>query len=245
MYIDGVTHVYIWPDRYHAGSGAWPSTPFRSACARVYPAVSSKFGKYPFLARCGLVCLGLAQKHRQLATVHARVCCGTTKGLRPTSKRPTAQTRPNVISIPQGLFRWLLHTMMRHDVSRSWVLTPISCSSRTAPSAPDNADTDNEDSYIQIGLLVWPSNQNIDWWHWLVACGPHAKQPTTQALPSQGNYHMSAGREPVSRNPSRDTSSWHRPIVVNHRLSAPRPWTRIYRHTQLLYQTSQTIILRM
>ena len=54
---------------------------------------------YPFLARCGLVCPGLAQKHRRLATVPARSCCGKAKRLRPTSKRPTAQTRSNVISI--------------------------------------------------------------------------------------------------------------------------------------------------
>ena len=54
---------------------------------------------YPFLALCDLVCPGLAQKHRRLAIVPARGCCGTTKRLRPTSKRPTAQTRSNVISI--------------------------------------------------------------------------------------------------------------------------------------------------
>ena len=73
---------------------------------RVYPAVSTKFGKYPFLARfypflarCGFVCLRLGQKHRRLATVPARRCCGTTKRLRPTSKRPSSQTRSNVISI--------------------------------------------------------------------------------------------------------------------------------------------------
>ena len=35
--------------------------------------------------------------------------------------------------------------MMRHDETRSRV-TPISCS-RAAPSALDNADTDNEDNY--------------------------------------------------------------------------------------------------
>ena len=53
----------------------------------------------PLLARCDLVCPGLAQKHRRLATVPARVFCGTTKRLRPMSKRPTAQTHSNVISI--------------------------------------------------------------------------------------------------------------------------------------------------
>ena len=43
-------------------------------------------------------------------------------------------------------------------------LAPISCS-RAAPSAPDNADTDNEDSY---NSCYWcgPSNQNIDWFGW-------------------------------------------------------------------------------
>ena len=48
-----------------------------NACARVYPAVSTKFGKYPFLARSGLVCPGLAQNTAswrlfQLAVVVAR-----------------------------------------------------------------------------------------------------------------------------------------------------------------------------
>ena len=64
------------------------------------------FGEYPFLARfylflvrCGLVCPGLAQKHRRLTTVQPRGCCGTTKRIRPTSKRPTAQTRLNVVTI--------------------------------------------------------------------------------------------------------------------------------------------------
>ena len=54
---------------------------------------------YPFLSRRGLVCPGLARKHRRWATVPARGCCGTTKRLRPTSKRPTAQTHSNVISL--------------------------------------------------------------------------------------------------------------------------------------------------
>ena len=83
------------------------STPFL-ACLRegIHPAVSTKFGKSPFmvrfspfLARCGLVCPGLAQKHRRWAIVPARGCFGTTRRLRPTSKRPIAQTRSNVISI--------------------------------------------------------------------------------------------------------------------------------------------------
>ena len=30
---------------------------------------------------------------------------------------------------------------------------------------------------IQVVLLVWLSNQNIDWWHWLVACCPHTVAP--------------------------------------------------------------------
>ena len=84
----------------------WLGTPFWNACVRVYPAVSTKFGKYPFLARfysflarCDLVRPGLAQNHPRLATVPARGGCGTTKRLRPTSNRPTAQTRSNVISI--------------------------------------------------------------------------------------------------------------------------------------------------
>ena len=133
-------------------SGVWASTPFWHACARVYPSISTKFGKsrclarfYVFLARCGLVCPGISRKHRRWVTVPARGCCGTTKRLRPTSTRPTTQTRSNVISIcdqytrsvyvisiSKGLVPWLQHTMMRHDESRSYV-TPhlvISCTWR-------------------------------------------------------------------------------------------------------------------
>ena len=65
-----------------------------------------KNGKSPFsvkcsssLARCGLVYPGVAQKHRRWATVPARRCCGTTKRLRLTAKRPTVQIRPDVISV--------------------------------------------------------------------------------------------------------------------------------------------------
>ena len=79
-------------------SGVWASTPFWHAYARVYPAVPTRFGKSPFLARREIVCLGMAQKHRWWATVPARGC-GTTKRLSPTSKRPTAQTRSNMIGI--------------------------------------------------------------------------------------------------------------------------------------------------
>ena len=125
--------------------------PFWNACVRVYPAVSSKFGKYPFLARCDLVCPGLAQNHRRLATIPASGGCGTTKRLRPTSNRPTAQTRSNVIRIRDrhstglGSVITAYRTMMRHDESsRSWV-TPMSCS-HAAPSAPQfkNADADTK-----------------------------------------------------------------------------------------------------
>ena len=80
--------------------------PVWNACERVYPAVSTKLEKYlflarfyPFFARCDLVYPGLAKKKSLLATVPARGCYGTTKRLRPTSKRPTVQTRSNVISI--------------------------------------------------------------------------------------------------------------------------------------------------
>ena len=72
----------------------------------VYPAVFTKFRKYPFLtrfnpflARCDLVCPGLAQKHRRFATVSARGCRGATNRLRPTSKGSTTHTRSNLISI--------------------------------------------------------------------------------------------------------------------------------------------------
>ena len=45
------------------------------------------------------MCPGLAQQRGPCATVPARGRCGTTKRLRHTSKRPTAQTRSSVISI--------------------------------------------------------------------------------------------------------------------------------------------------
>ena len=156
--------IFLFFFRVHCG---WTSDqkwgvikyPSWNACARLYPAVSTKFGKDPFLARfypfvapCDLVCPELAQKHHRLATVPARGGCGTTKRLRPTSNRPTAQTRSNVISIVctwsayhRARFSdYCIHrTMVRHDESsRSWV-TPMS-SSHASPSAPKfkNADTD-------------------------------------------------------------------------------------------------------
>ena len=123
------------------------------------------------------------------------------------------------------------------------VLTPISCSCRAVPSVPDNADTDDEDSYIQVVLPVWPSNQSIDWWHWLVACGPHMTQPTTQASP-QGNYHLSAVESPRNEPVSLAKSIASYIIMASsyHRLSAPRPCTRIYRHTRLCCTKLHTLL---
>ena len=80
----------------------------------------------------------------QLVVVVAR-----RKTIRPTSNRPTAHTRSNVIIIRDehtgelGSVITAYRTMIRHyESSRSWV-TPMSCS-HVAPSAPKlkNADTD-------------------------------------------------------------------------------------------------------
>ena len=104
-------------------SGVWLSTPFWNACARVYPAVSTKFEKYPLLARCDLVCPGLAQKHRPLVTVPARDYWHDEKttSIVKTTNGPDLLKRDQHTStssaIPQGLVWWLLHTMMRHDES--------------------------------------------------------------------------------------------------------------------------------
>ena len=59
---------------------------------------------------------------------------------------------------------------MRHDTPGR-ELTPISCS-RAAPSAPNNADIDNEDSSVQVCVWSFQSKR------WLVAlvgglCPPH------------------------------------------------------------------------
>ena len=121
----------------------------------LYPAVSTNCGKYPFLvrfylflARCDLVCPGLAQKHRRLATVPARGCCGTTKGPPQTSKRPT--NGPDALKRDQhttglGSVITAYHEEMeRHyEFSRSWA-PPMSCfhSSPSAPNFRTQADTD-------------------------------------------------------------------------------------------------------
>ena len=238
--------------RVHSGwtrvikGGVWPSTPLWNDCARVYPAVSTKFGKYPFLgwfypflARCGLVCPGLAQKHRRLATVPARGCCGTTKRRPPTSKRPSAQTRSNVVSIRDQHTTGLgsLISAYIYDESRSWVLTPISCSSREAPSTPDNADTDNEDSYCYSTYKSWcscglPINGTTN----------EASFTTTRQLPPVwSRERLNSRSEPVSLAKSIAsyiilTSSFNMVVHYPNRLLAPCPWIRIYRHTQ--YQTS-------
>ena len=116
--------------------------------------------------------------------------------------------RSNVVSIRDqhstGLGSVITaYTMMRHDeLSRSWV-TPMSCF-HAAPSAPKFTNVDRHRSYvlrttirIQLVLLAWLFNQNnIDWWHWMVASCPHTTQPTTQASPPQGNYHLSAVESP-------------------------------------------------
>ena len=150
---------------------------FWKASAKVYPAVSTKLGKYlvrfyPFLAHCGNADTDNGDSYirggiyksccsrglpindttnnssftttRQLPPTGSRedwlkntggwrllqlvVVLHDEKTIRPTSKQPTAQTRPNVISIricDQ-------HTMMRRDESRSSGLTPnlvlFSCS---------------------------------------------------------------------------------------------------------------------
>ena len=47
-------------------------------------------------------------------------------------------------------------------MSPSGKLTPIS-RSRAAPSAPDNSNTDNDDSYKSC-YSCGPSNQNVGWW---------------------------------------------------------------------------------
>ena len=96
---------------------------------------------------------------------------------------------------------YCIYTKMRHDeLCRSWV-TPVSCF-HAAPSAPifKNADRHQHvmrtTARIQVVLPVWLSNQNIGWWHWLVACCPHTTQPTTQASPPQGNYNLSVVENP-------------------------------------------------
>ena len=180
----------------------------------------------------------------------ARGCCGTTKRLRPTSKRPTAQTRSNVMSIHVwSAFHRLGSVITAYHDETWWVVQVVGDSHvmlHAAPSVPKfkNADTDTSGGQLYVykscySLLVWVSNQNIDWWHWLVACCPHTTQPTTQASPpTQGNYHQFVIGSPEvnlrrSRNLSRHTVSWRaRPTIVHHRLSAPRPWTRTYRHTR-------------
>ena len=127
-------------------SGVWPSTPFFE-CLREDIPRRPQVWEVPFFARCGLMCPGRAQKHRRLATVSGRGGCGTTKRLRPTSRRPTAQIHSNVISMRDQHAAGLGSVITAyHDESRLWVLTPMSCSSRAAPSAPYNADTDKEDS---------------------------------------------------------------------------------------------------
>ena len=89
-------------------SGVWASTPFWHAYARLFPAVSTKVEMFhymvrlsPFLARCGLVCPVMPQKHWQWAMVPPCRCRGTTTRLRLTSKRATTvQTGSNVTSLP-------------------------------------------------------------------------------------------------------------------------------------------------
>ena len=83
-----------------------------------YPAVSTQFEKYPFLARCGLVCTGLIKtitdwRLNQLAVVvHDEK---TTSDVKPTNgPYPIKRDQHTcVISKPQGLVWLLLHTV--HD----------------------------------------------------------------------------------------------------------------------------------
>ena len=84
-------------------------------------------------------------------------------------------------------------------------------------------------------LLVWPCNQRHN--HQRRKLNHH--KATTTYLQSRAP-EVNLFR---SRSPSRFTSSWRVPrtVVVHYRLSAPRPWTRICRHTQC--QTSHTITL--
>ena len=112
------------------------------------------------------------------------------KRLRLTSKRPTAETRLNVISIRDQHTTELGFVITTYMMSRGCELTPFSCS-RAAPSAPDIADTDKEDIYKSC-YSCGTSNQNICWWHWLMACDPHTTQPTTQISLPQVYYHLSA-----------------------------------------------------
>ena len=117
------------------------------------------------------------------------------------------------------------------------VLTPISCSSHTAPSAPYNADTDSEDSYIQVMFLVWPSNQRQNQRRKL-----HHHKATTTCMQSK-TPEVNLFR---SRNPSRHTSWRARPATVVHSLlswavGAPSlksylsPYTKPNSHTTLYH----------
>ena len=144
-----------------------------------------------------------------------------------------------VISIPQGLVRRLLHTMMRHYESRSWVLTPISCSSfaprRLQITQTQKMRTATYKSYCSCGLPVKTLIDGIGWWP--VAPTRHNQRRKLHHHKATINTTCLQPRAPEvnlfrSRNPSRHASSWRsRPTVVHHRLSAPRPWTRIFRYT--------------
>ena len=124
------TQSFFFPQVYSGWtrvikSRVWASTPFWRDCARVYPSVCTKFGKspllarfYPFLARFGVLRNVSKTRLFQLVVVVPRrkdyVPCRNDQ--RP---RPVWTWSAYVISIPQGKVPWLLHTMMRHDESRS------------------------------------------------------------------------------------------------------------------------------
>ena len=75
---------------------------------------------------------------------------------------------------------------------------------------------------IQVVLPVWPSNQNIDWWHWLVICCPNTTQSTTQASP-QDNYHLAVVESPRSEPSSlaKSIASYIMASLSNSSTSSP------------------------
>ena len=180
-------------------SGVWSSTPWWNACARVYPALLS-LGSTPFgtiLPLFGTLRIGvprIGSKTPPVGHCSSSWLLWHEVPLRNDQRPRPAQTwSAYVISIRVVQHTAGLGSVITAYHDETWVqvvsLTSISCSSRADPSAPDNADTDNEDSYVytrRVARVAFQS-KHWDWWHWLVACGPHTTQPTMQASPPQGN----------------------------------------------------------